>query len=413
MQTSNLIESLKERGWDFLIPIHLEKTATGEYVDYETLDEIDENSAPKFQQYNYGTKKIDRGMYEPEVWDDDYEDLSDWDEDEEDEEEEQQPRQNVNQHFYDRPETLADLKEALDFDYLSDEEFLNMQAGEIFGITNAQLKFVSQESIQSTGVGNYKDLLKEIDNSTGSIEQKIKLANVMARTYLRPHMLPFDQRNNENYKKIDKYTQNIVFKHTENDAVQLLDWYKDYLGMYTIVNKVNDEHKEAGQVYFDYPLFPKPSHIKDIHDKASRDYTEYMSKKAAEREESTNKLIEDFIASSRYKKNLYKGDEYSVLAVSSVKAIIEEGQNLKHCVANYIEDFAKGDSFLYFIRRNDTPDKSLYTVELLENSSNKKHIFMELNQCYGYRDTTEKSDALKRFILEWCGIKKISINCPI
>ena len=96
--------------------------------------------------------------------------------------------------------------------------------------------------------------------------------------------------------------------------------------------------------------------------------------------------------------------------MKDVDAILDEADNLKHCVASYIEDFAKGNSYLYFIRVNNALDKSLYTVEVVQDERSGQFI---LNQCYGYKDTTVKSEDLKQFIYKWCKIKKLEIDCPI
>ena len=43
--------------------------------------------------------------------------------------------------------------------------------------------------------------------------------------------------------------------------------------------------------------------------------------------------------------------------------VIAEGQVLKHCVGRYIDDMAKGDTVILFIRRAEEPDKPYYTLE--------------------------------------------------
>lgn len=403
----NLLDNFKEQGWDFLIPLRLEKTPSGEYVDIDSMDDD-----PKWKRFGSGSKsERDFGIYEPEIWDPESDYTDDYTEYEIIEEaEDERPHARQDEEIYDNPETLYDLKWLVDCDMLSDEEFLSMSAGDLIGISNAQLKFVSYAAMKSAGIGKYRDLLATW-KGVGSIEQTIKLVNAIARiNYSGFNIDEYDDRKDAR-KKYEKYLINIVTKHTENESVELIRLHKDYIVMLPFALIINDEHRQNGEPYFEYELYPKPSRIKDLHDKASRDYGEYKSREAEKDEKETNMLIESFITSPQYRRNLFKDERYSVIAVTCVQDILDEAKNLKHCVASYISKFTKGESYLYFIRTNDRPNESLYTVELreIENHEGK----MRMTQCYGYKDTTEKSDYLRQFIYKWCKTKKIKIDCPV
>lgn len=408
----NLIDNFEIQGWDFLIPVHMDKTLSGEYVDFENVDEVELSYLDE-----YGLTDSRRDEYEPDVWEtDSY--LDDYIEED---------TNNDNNEFVfevpppchdiysnNRPQTLYDLKYELDCDSMSDEDFLSMSAGDLIGITNSQLKFINKRSLQSAGISRYRDMIRSYEKELPSIEQRIRYLNVMSLVSFNYISLPKGTDTSENKKKLDKYLISIALKHELDEAVQLILWYKDYLGMYLHANIINNEHREDGEPYFDYVLFPKPSHIKDLHDKAARDYSIFMSRRAQEQKERTNRAIDSFISTSLYQRYLYNDVKYSVLPVTSVDDILKEADTLKHCVASYIDDFAKGRTLLYFIRSNSSKDTPLYTVEVLpEDDNNIFNSKMYLNQCYGYKDTIDKSDELRDFITKWCKIKKLKIECPI
>ena len=398
----NLIDNLREQGWDFLIPQNLNKTVSDEYVTYDT----DEDALFR----DTSSKRND--VYEPDIWelgDSYFNDMGiDDEEDEIENDEYSRPSFSYGMHAN---STLYDLKYALDCDTLSDDEFLSLSVGDLLGVTNSQLKFISSKAMRVAGISRYKDMIALKKGSGLSVEQMFKYINVILQVSFNEIQLPIEYRNPGNNAKLDSYITNIALKHKEEEAIQLINWYRDYTTMLESANIINDEHRENGEPYFNYKLFPKVSHIKDLHDKASRDYSTFMSRQAAARKEVTNKYISSFISTGAYQQFLYSDDNYSVIEVKDVDAILDEADNLKHCLASYIENFAKGESYLYFIRKNDALDKSLYTAEVLEPDEDHKKWY--LNQCYGYKDTTQKSDSLSNFILKWCREKMLDINCPI
>ena len=271
----------------------MDKTLSGEYVDFENVDEVELSYLDE-----YGLTDSRRDEYEPDVWEtDSY--LDDYIEED---------TNNDNNEFVfevpppchdiysnNRPQTLYDLKYELDCDSMSDEDFLSMSAGDLIGITNSQLKFINKRSLQSAGISRYRDMIRSYEKELPSIEQRIRYLNVMSLVSFNYISLPKGTDTSENKKKLDKYLISIALKHELDEAVQLILWYKDYLGMYLHANIINNEHREDGEPYFDYVLFPKPSHIKDLHDKAARDYSIFMSRRAQEQKERTNRAIDSFI----------------------------------------------------------------------------------------------------------------------
>ena len=50
-----------------------------------------------------------------------------------------------------------------------------------------------------------------------------------------------------------------------------------------------------------------------------------------------------------------------------MEALQDESKQQKNCVRTYAEDYANGESDIYFMRKVDNPEKSLVTVEVERN----------------------------------------------
>ena len=57
-------------------------------------------------------------------------------------------------------------------------------------------------------------------------------------------------------------------------------------------------------------------------------------------------------------------DGYIIIPAKTPNEIIEEGKAMHHCVAQYIEKYAKGKCDIYFMRTESEPKKSLVTIEI-------------------------------------------------
>lgn len=55
---------------------------------------------------------------------------------------------------------------------------------------------------------------------------------------------------------------------------------------------------------------------------------------------------------------------HSVVIPKETKDIIDEGVNMHHCVGNYVDDVLRGNTFIVFVRRTDTPDKCYITAQV-------------------------------------------------
>ena len=60
----------------------------------------------------------------------------------------------------------------------------------------------------------------------------------------------------------------------------------------------------------------------------------------------------------------YETSKYKIIVPESLKAIVDEGQNLHHCVGTYTEKVAEGETDILFIRKQGEEETSYYTMEV-------------------------------------------------
>ena len=109
---------------------------------------------------------------------------------------------------------------------------------------------------------------------------------------------------------------------------------------------------------------------------------------------------EDFAEQAEEIKDLaYQGRNYCVTIPTEPKELADEGINLSHCVADYIDRVASGACHILFLRRRNAPDRSLVTLQLSgtclcqAQGQNRRHI------------TNEE----RRFLEQWCKEKKLEL----
>lgn len=82
-------------------------------------------------------------------------------------------------------------------------------------------------------------------------------------------------------------------------------------------------------------------------------------------------------------------DEESGLMIrpcASATELVNEGDQLKHCVGGYRQNVADGRTMIYFIRKISEPDKPFYTLEYKNNS---------IVQDHGYKNVLQTPEILK------------------
>lgn len=148
----------------------------------------------------------------------------------------------------------------------------------------------------------------------------------------------------------------------------ILEVYLDYLNMcYEMYGKIKNKY---------------PDYLKTEHDKVLLKYNLWKKYK---------KDISILNIQESHKTLEYEDDKYCIILPKSSSDIIDEGVNMSHCVATYVDKVADGKTMILFMRSIENKDKSLVTIELKGN---------EVLQARGYSNRTTK-DEEHEFIKKW------------
>lgn len=144
---------------------------------------------------------------------------------------------------------------------------------------------------------------------------------------------------------IDKQRKKDI-KHL-NSKTQILTTWRDY---------IEDCIKLQKDLTKENVLFPK--NIYTAHQNTIK------LVKIKENEEFNKKIQ----GRSKKLKNLkFEYKNLMIRPAESSLELIEEGKALNHCVGNYAERYAKGETVILFIRKINEPNKPYFTVEVREN----------------------------------------------
>lgn len=87
----------------------------------------------------------------------------------------------------------------------------------------------------------------------------------------------------------------------------------------------------------------------------------------------------------------FTGKEYSIIYPKHYKEIQEEGASLSHCVGSYIDRILEGKTHIVFLRKNDSLEKSLVTVEI------KRNNIIQYKGKFNYAPTEEEMEFLRLY----------------
>lgn len=148
------------------------------------------------------------------------------------------------------------------------------------------------------------------------------------------------------------------------------------------------------------PLLPRD--LVEKHDEAAEEQrilrrrrAAAEEKKRAEEAEERRREAEESFQKRREKYNVERAG-YLIRIAETEEEIEREGDTLRHCVGDYAQRHVAGKLTICFIRRTETPDASLYTVEMQDN---------RLIQIHGYKNDVnlpwdKKPEAVMAWLLE-------------
>lgn len=126
-------------------------------------------------------------------------------------------------------------------------------------------------------------------------------------------------------------------------------------------------------------FFYMPKNFKKVHDRTAKEYQALLNKKAAaekkrqealakKRMEQMQKAMEEI-----FKKNAeadafsIKGKGLILVVPKNGDEIRAEGEALNHCVGGYVGRVARGETNIFFVRKEDAPNKPYFTLEYNNN----------------------------------------------
>lgn len=150
--------------------------------------------------------------------------------------------------------------------------------------------------------------------------------------------------------------------------------FKDYLVMQkSMYGKIKDKYSKT---------------LKTDHDRLVMKYNLWRKYK------NDSKILEH---SEKYNHLLFNDKDYSILLPTTTSDIVDEGMNLSHCVASYVNKVINDETTILFMRDNNAIDESLITIEVRND---------EIIQVRGFGNRKPNKDEVK-FIKKWAKNKKI------
>ena len=171
---------------------------------------------------------------------------------------------------------------------------------------------------------------------------------------------------NKNIKKICRYL---------NDQKEKMSYYKDYI---IFADMLGYDLKDKNVLY--------PSNLIKAHDEAENKVAIFKDKLITKKIAERSKELEKYI---------FKMNKLVIIPAHSQEELIEESKQLQHCVRRYAERVAKGETNIFFIRKENDENKSYVTLELRNN---------KVVQCRGYKNNITKplDEKVKVFVNGWC-----------
>ncbi|MCQ2492730.1 MAG: PcfJ domain-containing protein [Lachnospiraceae bacterium] len=147
--------------------------------------------------------------------------------------------------------------------------------------------------------------------------------------------------------------------------------YRDYLYM--------------GREMGDFVEGLTPKYLKPAHDKAVEIFNERRNYYMKQR-------FREAVGKEAYTRLANEGLDYQICCPKSADDLYEEGKAMRNCVASYKEEVARGRSKIYFLRKNEEPDKSFGTIEVCGRRLIQAKAFA--NQ--------KLPEHARRYVRSWC-----------
>ena len=112
----------------------------------------------------------------------------------------------------------------------------------------------------------------------------------------------------------------------------------------------------------EFNLYPR--NFKKAHDEKSKEHLRFQDQKAAEEIRRFNNILK------KLRKEVSDTDPVNlrikglfIRLPENLEELKKEGECLHHCVGNYRDKVARGETMIFFIRREEEPEKPYFTLE--------------------------------------------------
>lgn len=242
-----------------------------------------------------------------------------------------------------------------------------------YGLNKKQLEYVDEQAIPSTNA--YGHIFYGNVDGIRKIKKYIGIDNIASLDYdtfikyykFVENLQWYAQRRLEDMSADlkQKIIPKIVNMQAKHDAATNV--FFDTLSTYNSINRENRPNIDIYSIksYSELVrLHDTCVELKRLEDEERR---RLYDMKEAERhailEKKMAKLDEE-----RSKYN-YSDADFTIRLPEKLSEIVNEGNSLHHCVGGYTNNHAQGHTTIMFLRRNDDPTTSFYTIEIGNNDN--------------------------------------------
>ena len=240
-----------------------------------------------------------------------------------------------------------------------------------YGLNKKQAEFVNQDlsGELNYGWGNYRT------NGIAMIKQYMQIDNMASLdddTFRKYYNFVCDldwsgRRSIENIppdvrQKIVAKLCNMYYKHNN-----VLTLFSDMVNAYNYINRDNRPNVDI----YDIKSYEELGRLHDTCIELQRLEREERQRLLNMAEAERHAILEKKMAKldeERSKFN-YSDADFTIRLPEKLSEIVNEGSSLRHCVGGYTQNHAEGHTTIMFLRRNDDPTTSFYTIEIRNDNT--------------------------------------------
>lgn len=179
---------------------------------------------------------------------------------------------------------------------------------------------------------------------------------------------------NYDYRRLIDYAFWDMPRYEDVNSIKTTQLLYDYVKSKTLMGVKFDK----------YPKF-----LRSVHDITALGFRKFKTEYS---EEIFNKSID--------KQYNWRYNGYIIRCAESADEVKDEGAQLSHCVASYVEDIIMGKSLILFMRKEKEPEKSVLTIEI------RNRVVKQVRGLLNASPTKEQS----KIICKWAKEKDLKLS---